>query len=424
MRILSPSAQTLLASLPRGQQRLGCLLYWVREGARRDVSRTRSFIDSLPEEDQNVLRLKLARELADDEAASHSPHEALDVFAQLPPSIERSQGAARLAGRLAREDPAALMRWLANHPDALDPESMIRAAAEPWVANDLESAQTSLLELPDSPAARQLAAEVAKKLLATSAHAKAVLEFAAEIPEDGIADALQRVYDTHRAEREPEAFLRDAAQSESPLSAEAIKTALSQWAVSDVNAALRWAREQAAADRLDPHTMEALARDLARTDLMSARAVVDAVMEDASLTSTPRSALVSLTNAWTPKAPEEAGAWALFLTNPKFRDEAVSAVISEWSRFDWPSARQWLETLPPGEPRDKALKEARWPLVSRNPRLLLEALPLVSSQETRQDLRQKLFTQWKTQDAIEARAAAESLDLPSEEMDALFPEKP
>ena len=156
---------SVLDSLPLGEQRLTVLRSIIDRASKVDFDRTVALIDSLPEREQLPMRLKLARELADD--AKVSPDKALDYLAGLPPGVYRAERAKYYASYLAEKDPAALLEWIAEHPDLLDQEQMLEAAAQPWVNKDLEGAQDTLLNMPNSSASQELASAVGRKLLAS-----------------------------------------------------------------------------------------------------------------------------------------------------------------------------------------------------------------------------------------------------------------
>lgn len=411
---------TQLAALPRGGQRASVLRSLVSQTLSHDFERTKALIDQLPKNEQLPLRLKLADELADEGQATFEASEALDFLADLPPGTERAIHSLRLAARLGERDPEGLFQWLADHPEALDHERMLMAAVKPWVKNDLAGAQDMLRVSPDSPASRELASEISRQLLEIDPDT--LLSFAKEIAEPSVATHLYDAYDIHQAKANPVTFLKEAAQQASLPKDQAVHAALENLAQVDLDAAVTWAREQA--DRLPQEAMERLARAAARTDLAAARTIADAVVNDPKLRNQGRSVVVTLTNAWTDEDPVAASTWALAMPPSELRNAAVENVANHWSRRDWPAARRWIESLPPGALRDTAIEGVRWPLNQRDPRLLLDALPLVSSETTRTKWQSDLFSQWVRQDRAAAHAAAEEIGLSSDEMQTLFGETP
>lgn len=384
------------------------------------LDKAKAFIEAAPEEDRTALHLQLAHSVANalqGPDGKVTPEEALSLLVHLPSGGERAAVMKAMSGNLAERNPQALFRWMSEHPGVLDEETIVEAAAEPWVKRDMGSAQAALLGLADSPASRKLALAVGEKLV--EAAPQSALEFAERLSATGLADEVKWAYYHWQATNDPKSYLQNLANTPVKERDETLDSALDAWAKTDLNAATAWAR--ANVGQLHAAALARLTTGLAERDLPTARQFMNGIVGDSAIPSDTRVGVVgTVASSWSRTDPAAAAAWAGTLADERMRRSAVSGIAWEWGKSDWPAARQWMESMPEGELRDAAIRASKWPTLLSRPQDFLEILPLIQSDTLRRDMREMLFGFWRQMDATAARAAAEKAGLPEAEIQRMF----
>jgi hypothetical protein len=152
----------------------------------------------------------------------------------------------------------------------------------------------------------------------------------------------------------------------------AIRDALQRWAAQDPDGAFAAWREQAAdsTKRLNwggdrQETVRGLFEAMAQQDFQKAMGFLEALEGDLF-----GSALrgIGATAARTDQGREFFLKQLERVSDPSDRSDAMTSFASNWSQYDLPSARNWLENQPAGNQRDSALKAIGLRYVRQDPK--------------------------------------------------------
>jgi hypothetical protein len=131
----------------------------------------------------------------------------------------------------------------------------------------------------------------------------------------------------------------------------------------------------------------------------------------------------TLVEDWADTDPRRAARWAM--THGGNQEQLLGRLIERWSFDEADEAAAWVRSLPPGETRDDALAGLGTTLsLHGDSAAALDNIERIGDEESRDEQRRILFTQWNDVDPEGAQAYLEGTDLPDEVRSELLDPEP
>jgi hypothetical protein len=405
------------------------------------------------------------------EVASVNPSAAAAAALNLPLSSVRNAVMASVAGYWAAQDPAGALAWANGLPAGQAKNDAVQSVIETMDEQDPSAAATYLLQLPSSSSREAMLNDVtynwanadpagmltwASQNLTGSDYNTAIgnalncmgqtdpaaeVAALAQISDPQVVNAaiprlawnwaevdVQSALAWAQALPADNAQVRNAALSDvfnvwtvnDPVSAAAyVQTlttdasfgnlanqVLNSWGRSDPQAALAWVESLPPG----PAQNQAMETALAQLANVNPQAALDAAGQ---LTGgTKDNAQTNIFDTWSAGQPAEAAA-ALMNTNDTYfngttLNTVTATVARNWLNQDPQAATQWINTLPPGAPRDNAVEQIVSTVGPSDPASAFAWALSIGSQSARNTQVVNLATQWSNQNPTAAAAAAQN----------------
>lgn len=200
------------------------------------------------------------------------------------------------------------------------------------------------------------------------------------------------------------AAVREMENSGNP---ELVRNTIEEWYKKDPAAAAQWASTHEGTGSVVARAMvlERQAKEDPQAALQEYAALQQAggdARELARLTG-------SLADSLAKKDVSAAREWAQTLPEGDLRNRALHRVAEEWVKTDAPAASEWIRTLPSGELRDGAARELSGTLSRRDPVSAFEWARSIQNAKLREGALYGVMQSWREQDPDAAKAALESL---------------
>ncbi|HEY0968374.1 MAG TPA: hypothetical protein VGD88_13365 [Opitutaceae bacterium] len=374
-----------------------------------------------------------------------------------------------LLGRLARWDGAAAARFLATLPGPDRLPALTATVAGAWTTKQPAAAIGWIAGTADAGVDAETAAALGQALASQSlATMKTLL---ASIETEGVRTALSAAVIEQWKHRRP-AEAANLALATSPVAASGslLGAVLPEWAQSDLNAAVDWARrlpngeqqlialvhlsqpwagadvvaaaefartlppgqeqftaavlehwvqrDAAAAAAWASRLPAGATRDRVTASLVSAWARHDPAGATAFSLSLPadagrQGALVSAVSSWATHDPWAAATWATAFPAGETRSHAIATAADNWMRSDPVAAMTWLQRLPPGVDRDTALAISAGSLGEQHPDLAITLAAAISDETLRAEQADRAASTWLAREPATALSWIAGANLPS-----------
>jgi hypothetical protein len=128
-----------------------------------------------------------------------------------------------------------------------------------------------------------------------------------------------------------------------------LEHAIGQWATSDLDAAVHWAKAAVSDAALRQRLLGTVAVAVAGQDGAAAAALAATALDPG--TEQDRVA-VAVVQRWVQHEPEQAAAWVAQFPDTPARESTVQNLVAFWAAQDRQAAANWLQALPGGTLRD------------------------------------------------------------------------
>jgi hypothetical protein len=181
-----------------------------------------------------------------------------------------------------------------------------------------------------------------------------------------------------------------------------------EWATLDPRAALRWANTLS-----DGPERNLVLVNIAESwaDLDPAAAAAFALQLSASLQPSAAAAVIS---RWATQNPEAAIDWALRTGDDAIETRALSEVLNLWASVDAVKARQWVENLPAGRPREAAVESYVEAVITWEPAQAVRLASTLKDESARIQQIEKCLPRWMELDRSAAQKWVRTSALPPE----------
>jgi hypothetical protein len=131
-----------------------------------------------------------------------------------------------------------------------------------------------------------------------------------------------------------------------------LEHAIGQWATSDLDAAVHWAKAAVSDAALRQRLLATVAVAVAGQDGAAAAALAATALDPG--TEQDRVA-VAIVQRWVQHEPEEAAAWVAQFPDTQARESTVQNLVAFWAAQDRQAAANWLQALPEGTLHDAGM---------------------------------------------------------------------
>jgi hypothetical protein len=311
--------------------------------------------------------------------------------------------------RLSQFNPEAVLAMMQKHPGMGDDDMVQMLVFGRLASKDPQRAEQLALSLPED--SREGALESILKSMAAK-DPRAALAFAQKYPEDLSNSDMGQVLQNW-AKREPQQAVAEAVRltGESGNS-EMVTAAFAEWLRKDAPSAGAWAATHEGAGKTAVQAL--LLEERAKKDPSSVLTEYAALQQSATdpdeLTGLSRTIAgqlaekdITATRSWVESLPPGAP-----------RDAATQQLAEQWINEDAEAASAWIKELPPGDARDAAARELSDKIMRRDPAAALEWARSIQDEGLRKDRMDRILGSWEEQDPEAAKAARAALPPPAD----------
>jgi hypothetical protein len=271
-----------------------------------------------------------------------TPEMAATLLTSLKAEELRTGDAQRLFDHWATESPQDAIIWAQKQGDPQIHQPFLTLAAMRWAVVDLSEAMGWARSLPAGDFRSEVLEAVASEAV-RSAPIEA-LRLGVELPKGG-------------------------------KQAELLARAAAEWAVTDRDSALDWAK-QIEDDDLRQQVTGQLVAAFANQDPV--RAATTALQEMVPGVEQDR-AVVTIIQHWAQSAPEDAAAWVSQFPDDSLAQDAIESLVNLWGDQDLAAPGSWLKSLPPSAMRDHGILAYSRALQKTDPELAKQWAASVTS---------------------------------------------
>jgi hypothetical protein len=276
--------------------------------------RLRDLFDQAAGEELDFEFEDMARELPEAEWWA-----VFDLMLLPQPPAGSTQLAALLLDRWLEQAPEEAARWVARLPEGGFARQAFRQVASVWGQKDLAAALAWVRQLPDNRNKTEAQNAIALQA-ADKKEARTALDLAMHLPSGPERDRL-------------------------------LQYAALQWATNDRESAAAWVN-QLRDDDLKSKILGRIAIDWGIHD--PPRAAVFAASRIPAGDSQDE-AVVNIVRLWGGRSPDQAATWVERFSESELRCAAMESLIEVWGKNDLVTAGHWLNRLPGGPSRDRAV---------------------------------------------------------------------
>jgi hypothetical protein len=351
------------------------------------VARVSGAVQRALRETQVDKRLELLSDLGTSLSLAEIP-EALTAAESLKELRERIVLKQTTLNRWAELAPAEAFAQIAKLPESQWKANTLREAAAKFARKDPERAAAAAARMNAGASRNDALALIANVWAHTNVNA--ALAWAEKLP-DGSAkesalDAVRYVWvhsDPVAAASHVQKLPRG--QTKNNL----VANVAHEWAARDPAAAIEWARRLPEA--MDSETaLVSAAESWANQDPKAAAAF--------ALKLTPEElraqAGAMVASRWARQDPRQAADWAWESNHAEIRQRGLKEVLELWSGVDPAECSKWLEHLPPGPPRDQAIRDFAALVTLWAPDLAARDALLIGNEVTREDVLNESLPRW------------------------------
>lgn len=247
-----------------------------------------------------------------------TPEVAALLLVEFKPEDLKGSGAQRLFDHWASANPSEAATWAQSQGDAETRKSFLSVAAMRWTVVDLKAAATWARSLPEGSGRAEIMAAVGSEAVRSDPLEALLMGF--ELP----ASAAQ---------------------------ANLILRAAAEWAATDRDNAVEWAKRIEDKGLRQQVTAQIVVAS-AEADPLSAATMA---LQQMTPGEEQDRAVVSIVQRWVQTDPELASTWVRGFPDGALGRDAVDNLITLWAARDSVASGKWLLTLPAGELRDTGL---------------------------------------------------------------------
>lgn len=294
-----------------------------------------------------------------------NPALALQVLSEVSNNASRWASQRRLMEDWFQKDPAAAVAGLQDLPDA----DLGKALGDSFIQSQVVKCDVAgALQLLDKLPPTESNTAIFESVLAHASvnDAGLVTKWLQDLPPGQAKDRTVASIYSSWSLQDPAAaaaLIGDIDQGQRP---SALRGLSNGWAAGDWNAALHWSAQLAAPER---HAfVSQLLRAAALADPQgAAESVFTGNPNNAMLTQEDRAAVVEQAAATLAQRDlQQAATWAIKVP-AAYQPAAVRALMGRWVKDDAAAAGAWLQTLPPGEPRNTGVRVLQNELIRADP---------------------------------------------------------
>ncbi len=316
-------------------------------------------------------------------------------ISQLPSGATRKVLEREVGQALADSDPAAAMAWAAKCQDSYISQFIFKAALPKYAASDLSGA----LQAIDGMAAgkiRDSAISEAASALSRGGDSKGALQFFARLPSGPERNVAAGAIFYHMGTSAPRAAL-DWLVANGSLAGNGLDGTIQAWLAQSPDEALSWAKALPSAENRDA-ALSSIAQIYIAKDTAQAEALFTQLTPDGQgrLAEPMIRQLVA-------RDLDQARQWAETLHPGEAQAIAFSYVADGWYKQDPAAAAQWLKTLPNGQGRDSAISAYSDALEPKDPAGAMAYALSISDELNRNSEIDSLVQRWMYRDPEAAR---------------------
>jgi hypothetical protein len=339
--------------------------------------------------------------------SEQDPSGAAAYLLQLPGSSNREAILGQVTYNWARSDPAGLLAWASQNLTGHDYNTVVDNALSHIGATDPTAEVAALAQISDPKVVNAAIPYLAR--IWAEQDGPAALAWAQALPVDNAqvrSSALSSVLYTWTINDPVSAAAYVQTLTTDASFGDLANMVLNSWGRSDPQAALAWV------ESLPPGSAQTQAMETALAQLanVAPQAALDAAGQ---LTGDAKgNAQANIFDTWSAGQPAEAAA-ALANTNGTFFNGATlntvtATVARNWLNQDPQAATQWINTLPPGAPRDNAVEQIISTVGQSDPASVYNWALSIGDPSARNAQVVKLATKWSSQNPTAAAAAAQN----------------
>jgi hypothetical protein len=307
----------------------------------------------------------------------HDPFAAASLVTQLPSGNPQTAAALDVARALATKEPETAINWIRTLPAGELQSLALNNVIDIWSAKDPATAKRYVSEMPAGAALDSASGQLARDLAATDP--RAAIAWASDISNASAQDEAVVAIASTWARTDPADATRWAATlpTDSPARMQALKGALSYWALQDTAAAGAFVPLLSEAEQ--PAAIAAVAPALTRSDAAAALAWTQSLSNGDIRTL----AIDAVVASWGDTAPDAAARWVATQQESPERVDHARAVVESWFGRDSKAASKWARSLPSGATRDGAIDMIASQLALKDPTLAWEMASMIDSPQLR-----------------------------------------